>query len=106
MSAKSNLLGRISVRVGSYESNGETKHRYKALGTMWKSREGRIYFRLDKTLLSPSLLSVILQGQSKEDRLEDTVLASFFEEKDREQRSSGSSAPDSESDIDADSIPF
>ncbi|MBP7951431.1 MAG: hypothetical protein KA004_17440 [Verrucomicrobiales bacterium] len=107
-SPKSSLLGRLSVRVGSYEQNGETKHRYKTLGTVWKSKEGRTYFRIDKTLLSPSLLSVILQNQSKEDRGEDTVLASYFEERDESPRGSSTRAAASGQGQDAedDEIPF
>ncbi len=71
----------LAVKTGSYTSNGETKNRYKNVGSMMKSDDGSVFILLDTTF-NPA-------GVPNPDA-RDNVLISVFDLRDDAQGGGGS----------------
>lgn len=69
-------IGTLSVSIGEYtDSQGNKKYNRKNIGTRWKNEEGKVFYRLDPTMLSMQLFA-LCNKERKPD-----VMVSYFEEK-------------------------
>jgi hypothetical protein len=85
----------LAIKTGEYESNGQTKGRYKHIGAVFEGDKGS-YLLIDSTCLSMQLFALV----NKDRR--DSVLVSMFETKDDRK---STTAPRESADLD-DTIPF
>lgn len=65
----------LAVKVGEYESNGQTKNRYKNIGAIFEKDDGGRYLALDSTIVTMELQYIANPKRSER------LLVSLFEEK-------------------------
>lgn len=90
----------LSVKVGSYEKNGETKGRYKNCGALFTHGDGSMYLLVDRTFNFAGV-------PDKDGR--DSVLVSVFPVKDGDKGGSKPQGPQrqpSPDQIQDDDVPF
>lgn len=89
----------LAIKVGEYDKGGETKGRYKNIGTVMQGEKGP-YMLLDATMISPNLFMLV----NKERR--DSVIVSMFDGNKDGASSKPQSAEGSKSAEFNDDIPF
>lgn len=90
----------LAVKTGSYTVNGETKGRYKNVGSLMKSDDGNFFILLDKTFNPAGV-------PGDPDR--DNILISVFDLRDQGEAPPQRQATQRQqpaADIDGDSVPF
>lgn len=78
-------VGDIAIKVGSYESQGETKNRYQRIGGLFQGERG-LYGRLDTLFLSQQVLE---RCRDENGVVPDSILFSVFEEREGGRGGSG-----------------
>ena len=97
----SKKIKELSVVTGTYESNGETKKRYKNVGALFQTDDGNQYLMLDRSF-NPAGVPFRDGG--------DSIIVGIYDIKDRDGQQTQRQAPTQsapvQSSIDGDSIPF
>jgi hypothetical protein len=81
-------IGDLAVKVGTYESQGQTKNRYQKIGNLFQSERG-LYARLDTLFLSTQLLE---RCRDENGAVPDSIVVSVFDEREGG-RGGGGDAP-------------
>lgn len=86
----------LAVKTGTYSANGETKNRYKNVGSLMKSDDGSVFILLDKTFNPAGVPG---------DPERDNVLISVFDLRDKDEATK-QRAPQPKSNVEDEDIPF
>lgn len=83
----------LSVKVGEYQANVQTKGKYENVGSMFKSDDGSVYLRLKRTFNPAGVAG------------DDTIIIGVYDLKQDGQQQPQQAAPQ-QSSVNDDDIPF
>jgi len=87
----------IAVKVGEYtDGNGQARARYRNIGAIMEKDDGGTFMMLDVLALNPTLINLNARASK---RLEDKIMVSMFDVRERDDKSPAAAPSLAEDDI-------